>query len=393
MPIKRSFALSFLLLIAYGPVTFAQSRADLYTMGPGEELFTKFGHASLCVTLSGQDTTFCYNYGVTDFSRPVGLTLDVLRGRAEFFVVYTTEHQMLGAYEYDDRTVYRQTLPFSEEQVFRLAQKLDDDAQPENRGYIYDHFLDNCSTKPRDLIDEITGGALSSMTTGENLTYREMVDASLGYSRIITFGSDLFLGRRLDRETTLYEAMFLPRVLRDAVETRLGIAPEVVYARQKPLSTPDAGAARRWNWFVLVGIALAASITILWGSARVASVAKTVTGCTFGGLGAILLLVALVSPEHEMRFNENLLVFLATDFIFITGRRTLIEWYGRFRVVALGLVGVMSAAGVLLQPLWPFWVAVFLPTASILRRFRPSQQLGGNHRAGSLQKTASLESR
>lgn len=370
MPSKRSLALSFLLLIAQGPATYAQSRADLYTMGPGEELFTKFGHASLCVTLSGQDATLCYNYGVTDFSRPVGLTLDVLRGRAEFFVAYTTEHQMLGAYQYDDRTVYRQTLPFSEEQVFRLAQKLNDDTQPENRTYIYDHFLDNCSTKPRDLIDEIVGGALSSMTGGENLTYREMVDASLGYSRLLTFGSDLFFGRTLDKVTTPYEAMFLPRVLRDAVEKQLGIAPEIVYVRQKPLPIPDVGAARRWNWFVLVGIALAASLTILWGSARVASVTRIVSGCTLGGVGTLLLLVAVISPEREMRFNENLLMFLATDLFFITSRRTLIEWYGRFRVGALGLVGVLSAAGVLLQPLGPFWFAVFLPIASILRRFR-----------------------
>ena len=377
MPSKRSLALSFLLLIAHGPATLAQSRADLYTMGPGDELFTKFGHASLCVTLSGQDATLCYNYGVTDFSRPVGLTVDVLRGRAEFFVVYTTEHQMLGAYQYDDRTVYRQTLPFSEEQVFRLAQKLNDDAQPENRAYIYDHFLDNCSTKPRDLIDEIAGGALSSMTEGENLTYREMVDASLSYSRFLTFGSDLFLGRRLDKVTTPYEAMFLPRVLRDAVEKQLGIVPEVVYARQMPLPTIDVGAARRWNWFVLVGIALAASLTLLWGSAGVASATRIVTGCTFGGMGTILLLVAVVSPEHEIRFNENLLVFLATDLFFITSRRKLIEGYGRFRIVALGLVGVLSAAGVLLQPLGPFWVAVFLPTASILRRFRTSQNGSG----------------
>jgi hypothetical protein len=370
MPTKRYLALSFLLLLAHGPLSFAQSRADLYTMGPGDELFTKFGHVSLCVTLSGQDVTLCYNYGVTDFSRPVGLTLDVLRGRAEFFVVYTTEHQMLDAYRYEDRTVYRQILPFSEEQVLRLAQKLDEDARPENRAYTYDHFLDNCSTKPRDLIDEITGGALSSMTEGENLTYRELVDGRLGYSRLLKFGSDLFLGRSLDIVTTPYEAMFLPPVLRDAVKKQLGVVPEVVYTRQKPLTRPDVATARRWNWFVLAGLALAASLSILSGSDRAATATRTVVGCTFGGLGVLLLLVAAISPEPAMRFNENLLVFLATDLVYVTGRRKLIEGYGRFRVVALGLVGVLSAAGVLLQPLWTFWIAVFLPTVSILRRFR-----------------------
>ena len=65
----------------------AEPRIELYTMGRDEALFTKFGHAALCVV---DDTRpgggLCYNYGTTDFSRPVGLSWDVVRGRAKFWV-------------------------------------------------------------------------------------------------------------------------------------------------------------------------------------------------------------------------------------------------------------------------------------------------------------------
>jgi hypothetical protein len=337
-------------------------------MGPGDELFTKFGHAALCVTLYRRPPTLCFNYGTTDFSRPVGLTVDVLLGRAEFFVSVVEESDMLGSFQSQDRSIYRQTLHFSDEQVMRLARELDNDAQPENRAYIYDHFLDNCSTKPRDLIDGVTGGALRAMRGGESVTYRERVDERLGYSGLLVSSSDLGLGRRLDREITPYEAMFLPRELREAVTLQLGSEPDVVYTRKAPLPPAGARDARRRTWLLVLGLALAAGLAILKGSDRMATAARIAVGLAFGGLGTLLLLMAIVSPEPEIRYNENLLVFLPTDLLFVTGKRKLIGFYAWLRLGALGLVGVLVAVGILLQPLWPFWCATVVSVAAVALR-------------------------
>jgi hypothetical protein len=344
-------------------------QAELYTMGPGEELFTRFGHAALCVTTESWTPALCFNYGTTDFSRPVGLTWDVLRGRAEFFVSVQRLDDMLIAFQSQDRTIYRQTLPLSNEQVLRLARELNEDAQPENRAYLYDHFLDNCSTKPRDLIDGVTGGVLATMNRSENPTYRELVDEGLGHRWLLMFFSDLLLGRRLDHVTTPYEAMFSPRALRGAVAERFGSAPVTVYARQAPLPPVDAEAARLWTWLLMIGFAATTSAAIAWGSIRLATAARVFVGLTLGALGTLTLFMAIASPEPGIRYNENLLVFLATDFLLVTGRWKLISWNARLRVVELGLVGVLAAAGVLIQPLWPFWCAALAPLVAVACKF------------------------
>src|SRR5688572_20562592 len=56
---------------------------ELYTMGQGDLVFEKFGHAALCVRHPRQPRqTACYNYGSTDFDSVVPLFWGFLRGRS-----------------------------------------------------------------------------------------------------------------------------------------------------------------------------------------------------------------------------------------------------------------------------------------------------------------------
>jgi hypothetical protein len=84
--------------------------------------------------------------------------------------------------------------------------------------------------------------------------------------------------------------------------------------------------------------------------------------------------MAVVSPMPEIRNNELLLVFLATDFFLVTGRRKLVSWMARLRVVELGLVGVLAAAGVLIQPLWPFLCAAFATLLAVAVAYSPRKE-------------------
>jgi hypothetical protein len=58
---------------------------ELYTMGQGDLMFEKFGHAALCIRYARQPRrTRCYNYGTTDFDSVVPLIWGFLRGRSLF---------------------------------------------------------------------------------------------------------------------------------------------------------------------------------------------------------------------------------------------------------------------------------------------------------------------
>jgi hypothetical protein len=139
----------------------------------------------------------------------------------------------------------------------------------------------------------------------------------------------------------------------------------IVYERESPLPSTDAQAARRWTWFLVIGFSAITSATIVWGSTRIAAAARAFVGVTLGSLGILLLFMAIASPVPEIRYNENLLVFLATDLLMVTGRRNLIVWNARLRVVGLGLIAVLALGGVLIQPLWPFWCAAFAPLVAV----------------------------
>jgi hypothetical protein len=86
---------------------------ELYTIGPGDDLFSKFGHAALCVFDEGRTGGRCFNYGTADFSTPGPLTWEVARGRAEFWVSVSPYREMLRLYLAEDRTIYRQVLPLT----------------------------------------------------------------------------------------------------------------------------------------------------------------------------------------------------------------------------------------------------------------------------------------
>lgn len=342
-----------------------EPRIELYTVGRGDYLFSKFGHAALCVVRPTGREGLCYNYGTADFSTPGPLAWAVLRGRAEFWVSVAPTDQMLAFYRAEDRTIYRQVLPLEPEQAAQMERALSTSALPENRQYRYDHFLDNCSTRPRDHIDAATGGALRSVpddSLDRSFTFRTLIRENLANDPVYFLLAESFLGRPMDRERSEYEAMFLPRILRDAVERHLRVAPEVVYARRGPIgSRPPLVVMHRLVLAFAIGIAACLTVTV--GSPRTASRSIRLFAYLFGTLGCAAWILAVLSPIPEIRYNEILLVFLPTDFLLLLGSTRAASVYLRVRVFGLLLVALLLASGILIQPLGTF-LSLTLPVLS-----------------------------
>lgn len=326
-------------------------------MGPGDELFSKFGHAALCVVAPELPAGGrCYNYGTSDFSRPIGLGWDVVRGRAKFWVSVSDWVSMLLSFQSQQRSIYRQVLPLSEEQAAELVAALETDALPENREYLYSHFLDNCSTRPRDLIDAVSGGALRRSTLASTRTYRDY--AREGFAALhwgLVPAGDLILGRWVDQDIDAFEAMFIPEVLAEAVSAELGVAPETVYERPTPTATGDVDGALFRFWLVVVALGVLAWVS-RWGTRF--SVALAVL------LGVIVWTGAVVSPWPELRVNELLLVFSPSDIVLL--RPSGSPRYAKLRLVLLAVVALLATAGIFVQPLWPYWFFAAATVASSL---------------------------
>lgn len=335
---------------------------DLYTMGPGDDLFSVFGHASLCVTDAQHPTGICYNYGTADFSKPVQLIWDFLQGTAKFWVSGADLPRMLKIYAYLDRTVYRQRLPLSPEEARRGAERLATDALPQNRYYLYHHFRDNCSTRPRDHLDAIVDGRLSA-AAGEAYG-----DSIRGMVRTWTRGwwslqvlDETLIGRVTDEPLTTWQAMFLPDVLRDHVTRTLGVQPEVIYLRQAPLKQGGQWSGR----LILAGVAgllgLAGLVAARTGRPWVRRLLLAGVAATLGGIAVILDFLALVSDVPELYLNELLLVLLPTDLALPALPGNALRRYAKARLVLLLPVMALRGAGVFVQPLVVPALMVALP--------------------------------
>jgi hypothetical protein len=199
----------------------------------------------------------------------------------------------------------------------------------ENKYYRYDYYLDNCSTRLRDALDRVLGGAIRAATDSSHtvLTYRrESVRLTDGDKPVQT-GIDIALGRPADRPLTPWESFFIPMRLRDGL--RDVTVPAGPGGAQVPLVSderdipplpgmhvvPELQSSPRMIWRLLpIGVVLAALVVALrimaisrrgaaWGLALFGMVWSLLCGV----LGVILILMWTATLHKFWAWNENLL--------------------------------------------------------------------------------------
>ena len=133
-------------------------RASLLTFAPGETYWQRFGHNALLIENTATGANAVYNYGMFDFFQK-NFFLNFARGRMLYRLDVDPLPRTLALYASEGRWVRQQVLNLSPERRLQLALFLDRNAQPDQAQYRYDYFRDNCSTRVRDAIDSVLGGA------------------------------------------------------------------------------------------------------------------------------------------------------------------------------------------------------------------------------------------
>jgi hypothetical protein len=352
--VRRIFFALVLLLAA--PAAAAPT-IELYTMGRSDDLFSAFGHAAICVHDARAPWGRCYNYGTADFTTPVPLTINFVRGRAMFWVSVLDQPRMLAYYSGVGRSVWRQPLTLPPDQAEALAAALEASTDEKAKYYRYHHFDDNCTTRIRDLVDRATGGALRRDPVDRGRSFRQWARDGFAGNWPLLVATELFLGRSSDRHTDTWTAMFLPSELRDVVEARLGARPElIVRGRYGP---PDGS---RWSGqlaFVIGGLLLAALILGgTWLGRRWSRAALVITGIALGLVALVLDTLALLSTFPELTHNEALLIFWPTDLLLGVAPRRWLQRYAAVRLIALAIL-LVAHLGLLRQPIAPLFLAAF----------------------------------
>lgn len=336
---------------------------QLYTMGEGQNVWERYGHAALCVRYSpGQGQDACYNWGTFDFTDQAKMALGILREEPVFWVSARPPHVLLSGYRRFDRTIWRQVLPLSPSAKAQLVAELKENILPENRRYVYNYISDNCSTRIRDIISRFLPGTLSERTEPMPYTYRDMVRKGVADSRLTLALIDFFVGRSVDRSPTAYESALLPTRLRVLVEQELGVKPEVLYERKGPplRTTPLPHSFL----FMLVALAIGFPIWAASFLGRFRRVGLWISVLLLFVVSVVLWTLAAVSSIDEFRYNEVLLLFLPTDLLLLTRWR---KAYALLRLASIALVSLLAALGVLVQPLF---VIALIPTLTMIEALR-----------------------
>lgn len=216
------YILLMMVLLATGGRVNAQTTGDdsirvsLLTCGPGTEIYNLFGHTAIRYQDLRRGIDYAFNYGMFSFDTP-NFVLRFTLGETDYQLGVEYTADFVAHYRYNNRDVREQVLNMTTAEKQRLYSLLVENYQPENRTYRYNFFFDNCSTRPRDKIEQcVTGGIayqedMQTTETGES--FRSMVHQYTKDYRWSQFGIDLLLGSKADKPISRREMMFLPLYL------------------------------------------------------------------------------------------------------------------------------------------------------------------------------------
>ena len=203
---------------AQRPVDWSTRPVLLLTIGQGDEVFEKFGHNSIAVWDDEAGQPLVYNWGMFDFNQP-NFIGRFLSGDTKYWMAPFSLPSTLEQYQQLNRTVVAQELQLTPSQKVALTALLRRNALEENKYYRYDYYRDNCSTRARDAIDVVTGGALKRAMTQQpgQGSYRWHTRRLLAYDGPLYFGSELVLGVDADTPLNGWQEAFLPQKLSESL--------------------------------------------------------------------------------------------------------------------------------------------------------------------------------
>ncbi len=120
----KTFSLIVILLFSFFQVKSQQqlstnATVSVITCGPGNELYSAFGHSAFRVSdpILGLDKI--YNYGTFDFNAP-NFYLNFAKGKLIYLLSTSDFSRFLRSYQYENRWVKTQVLNLSNEEVQQM---------------------------------------------------------------------------------------------------------------------------------------------------------------------------------------------------------------------------------------------------------------------------------
>lgn len=302
------------------PLMANDVKVSVLTCSPGSKAYELYGHTGLRYCNENRGVDVVFNYGFFDFDAPNFIWR---------FIIGETDY-MVGAVPYDifcrdylqrGSAVVEQQLELTSQQENELFDMLVRNCRPENRIYRYNYFYNNCTTKIRDKVEQVTENVVYD-SSAKYPTLRDALNAMLADSPWYAFGINLLLGADIDRRTTVRELQFIPNNFMADLDNSYIISAtgeRVPFVKEKRVHTPESDDASHLssggNNFTPFNVALMLLVaTFIVMSCEVRK-KKTfwwfdVVIMVVQGLAGCLLLFMALFSQHPAVGNNWLLLLL-----------------------------------------------------------------------------------
>jgi hypothetical protein len=354
------------------PVLSESSSVSLLTCGSGYDLYSIFGHTSIRVSDPKNNMDVVFNYGTFQFSDD--FYVQFVMGKLNYQLSVESFDNFRSGYQYENRWVIEQVLNLKLQQRKEVFNFLTTNYLPENREYLYDFFYDNCSTRPRDVFENILGDKLvyNFPKYDVDTNFHDMLDKYLQNMQWADCGMDLGLGKTADRILSERDKMFLPDyVLQTYDQTSIiqeGVKVPFVKNKRKILDSIDVPQPFDNTQPLIVFWGLLALYLVSFSipfTRKHLSFLDLLLYFSAGIAGVLVLFLWFVTDHTTTQVNFNLLwtvpIYLLTFFtVFIKNKAT---WLRRFYLGA-------AITNILLLISWPLLPQdmneVYIPVILIL---------------------------
>ncbi|GHS91253.1 membrane protein [Bacteroidia bacterium] len=180
-------------------------------------VYTVYGHTAIRVFNPAEKIDVVFNYGTFDFNSP-NFIYRFVKGETDYSI--SADDYRLFEYHYSagNAIVVEQILNIPAKNKEEIVNALIINMKPENRKYRYNYFFDNCTTRPRDIIEKYCGGKLLYSKNENPVTFRKLIHECTLHDPWMTFGIDLVIGNGADSIIGKRSELFLPVKLMEALD-------------------------------------------------------------------------------------------------------------------------------------------------------------------------------
>lgn len=183
---------------------------SLLTCGPGNEVWSYYGHTALLIEDKAHYCDIVVNWGMFSFQQDYFI-LRFVFGLTDYQMGIVSMTDFMTEYAHEGRWVRQQLLLLSREEKLAIMRSIEKNYEPENSTYRYNFFYDNCTTRARNIIlDNMEKGSVSLPKLSFSTTYRDEIHKWNADHCWARFGNDLLLGYEADRRIDSKQYEFLP---------------------------------------------------------------------------------------------------------------------------------------------------------------------------------------